>query len=66
MSIGGENEIGKLNGRHVRRFAEASALESFGLDGEACIGILASLAENVPAGLRTHSTIWGNAKVQTR
>ena len=51
MSIGGENEVGKLNDRHVRRFAEANALEDFGLDGEACVEMLARLAESIPLEL---------------
>lgn len=51
MSIGGENEIGKLGAHHVRRFAEANALEEVDLDGEACVGIMARLAESAPAEL---------------
>lgn len=51
MSVGGENEIGKLGARHIRRFVEANALEDVGLDGEACIGVLARLAANVPSEL---------------
>lgn len=52
MSIGGENLVGKLNAYHVRRFAEANALEEVGLGSEECFGIIVRLAERVPAELR--------------
>lgn len=51
MSIGGENEIGKLGRHHVQRFVEANALEGFGLDEGACASILARLAESIPGKL---------------
>lgn len=51
MSIGGENMIGKLGIRHIRRFAETNALEDVGLDGEACAEIMARLAASVPVEL---------------
>lgn len=50
MGVGGENCIGKLNARHVRRFAEANELEAVGLGPLACIEIMARLATDVPVG----------------
>lgn len=51
MSVGGENLVGKLGPHHVRRFVEANELEKFGLDGDACIEILARLAKSIPGEL---------------
>ena len=51
MSIGGENRIGRVGEGALRRYAEANGLADFGLDGDACIELMASLARRIPAQL---------------